>query len=77
MGLRILILIFLKRRLVSNEALHFHELIHVVQWQSLAPNAAVPIGAHPIGDARLRHLRKDLAVRHFAIVVIHVEHADV
>jgi hypothetical protein len=28
---------FLKRRHVSNEALHFHELIHVIQWQSLGP----------------------------------------
>src|SRR5262249_22234126 len=26
---------FLKRRHVSNEALHFHELCHVIQWQSL------------------------------------------
>jgi hypothetical protein len=28
---------FLQPRHVSNEALHFHELIHVVQWQSLGP----------------------------------------
>ncbi len=28
---------FLKHRHTSNEALHFHELIHVVQWQSLGP----------------------------------------
>jgi len=28
---------FLKPRHVGNEALHFHELIHVVQWQSLGP----------------------------------------
>ena len=36
-GLRIVILIFLSGRHVSNEALHFHELIHVIQWQSLGP----------------------------------------
>ncbi len=28
---------FLKHRHVSGEALHFHELIHVVQWPSLGP----------------------------------------
>jgi hypothetical protein len=28
---------FLKCRHVSNEALHFHELIHVIQWQWLGP----------------------------------------
>jgi hypothetical protein len=28
---------FLKRRHVGNEALHFHELIHVIQWQFLGP----------------------------------------
>ena len=26
---------FLKQRLVQNESLHFHELIHVVQWRLL------------------------------------------
>src|SRR5262249_41925188 len=41
-----------------------------------APDAAVAVGAQSIGDARLRHLRKDLAVRQFAILDIHIEHAD-
>ena len=42
-----------------------------------APDAAIPIGAHSIGDARPLYFRKHLAVRHLAIVVIHVEYADV
>src|SRR5438445_10890982 len=41
-----------------------------------APNAAVPVGAQSISNARLRHFRKDLAVRQFAILDIRVEHAD-
>ena len=42
-----------------------------------APDAAVAIGAHSIGDARPLYLHKHLAVRHFAILDIHVEDANV
>ena len=28
---------FIKRRLVTEEAIHFHELIHVIQWRVLGP----------------------------------------
>jgi hypothetical protein len=28
---------FLKRRELRNEAIHFHELIHVIQWRILGP----------------------------------------
>jgi hypothetical protein len=28
---------FIKRTVVTNEALHFHELIHVIQWRLLGP----------------------------------------
>ena len=30
---------FVKRRSAAAERLHFHELIHVVQWRSLGPEA--------------------------------------
>ena len=28
---------FIKRTQASDEALHFHELVHVVQWRALGP----------------------------------------
>src|SRR6266571_573008 len=39
-----------------------------------APDAAIPVGAQSIGNARFRHFRKDLAVRQFAVFDIRVEH---
>jgi hypothetical protein len=30
---------FIKRPVVTEEALHFHELIHVIQWRLLGPKA--------------------------------------
>jgi hypothetical protein len=36
-GITYLNTFFLKRGEVSNEAIHFHELIHVVQWRILGP----------------------------------------
>jgi hypothetical protein len=36
-GITYMDIIFLKRPKVANEELHFHELIHVVQWRLLGP----------------------------------------
>jgi hypothetical protein len=36
-GITYLNTFFLKRRELRNEAIHFHELIHVIQWRILGP----------------------------------------
>ncbi|HMF24982.1 MAG TPA: hypothetical protein VKG24_23045, partial [Pseudolabrys sp.] len=36
-GITYLNTFFIRRAELSNEALHFHELIHVVQWRILGP----------------------------------------
>jgi hypothetical protein len=36
-GITYLNTFFIRRAELSNEALHFHELIHVVQWRTLGP----------------------------------------
>jgi hypothetical protein len=38
-GITYLDTFFVKRRSAAQERLHFHELIHVVQWRSLGPEA--------------------------------------
>jgi hypothetical protein len=38
-GITYLDTFFVKRRSAAEERLHFHELIHVVQWRSLGPEA--------------------------------------
>src|SRR6201993_437372 len=40
------------------------------------PNSTIGVSAHAIRDAGLRHVRKDLAVRHFARADIQVEYTD-
>src|SRR5689334_10660965 len=42
-----------------------------------APDAPVAIGTHPVGDARLWHLGKHLAIRQLSSPEIDVERADV
>src|SRR5437588_11903149 len=41
-----------------------------------APNAALPVTAHAVGNAGLGHIRKDLAVRGLSGRHIEVEHAN-
>ena len=43
---------FIKRTLVTEEALHFHELIHVIQWRVLGPGSV----CKRAGSVRIREL---------------------
>ena len=41
---------FIKRTLVTEESLHFHELIHVIQWRLLGPEGFVAAYANGIDE---------------------------
>jgi hypothetical protein len=41
---------FLKRTVVTEEALHFHELIHVIQWRSLGPEGFLAAYANGLDE---------------------------
>jgi hypothetical protein len=45
-GITYLNTFFIRRAELSNEALHFHELIHVVQWRILGPEQFLRSYAH-------------------------------
>jgi hypothetical protein len=41
---------FVKRAMVSEEALHFHELIHVIQWRLLGPEDFLAVYANGLDE---------------------------
>ena len=41
---------FIKRTIVTEEALHFHELIHVIQWRLLGPEAFLSAYANGLDE---------------------------
>ncbi len=41
---------FIKRTMVSEEALHFHELIHVIQWRLLGPESFLEAYANGLDE---------------------------
>jgi hypothetical protein len=41
---------FIKRAVVTEEALHFHELIHVIQWRLLGPEAFLAAYANGLDE---------------------------
>jgi hypothetical protein len=41
---------FIKRPVVTDEALHFHELIHVIQWRLLGPEGFLTAYANGLGE---------------------------
>jgi hypothetical protein len=41
---------FIKRTVVIEEALHFHELIHVIQWRLLGPEAFLTAYANGLDE---------------------------
>jgi hypothetical protein len=41
---------FIKRTIVTEEALHFHELIHVIQWRLLGPEGFLAAYANGLDE---------------------------
>ena len=41
---------FIKRAVVTEEAIHFHELIHVIQWRSLGPEGFLAAYANGLDE---------------------------
>ena len=41
---------FIKQTMVTEEAIHFHELIHVIQWRLLGPEAFLATYANGLDD---------------------------
>ena len=63
-GITYLDTFFVKQSLAADEGLHFHELIHIVQWRLLGPEtflAAYAAGLETIAIARLNAWRMMLS----------------
>lgn len=64
-GITYLDTFFVDRRYAADESLHFHEMIHVIQWQVLGPKRF--LGAYADGLARFGYRDSPLEVMAYAL----------